>query len=89
MSDIVRLRFIKRMEPYSVGDLAGFTLNHASGIVAAGRAVYDPPPPGCDEFGKAIKKEALVEKPKTKGKKKAPAGSMEKRKSGKLGTVKK
>ena len=93
MSDLVSLRFVTRMTPYSVGQVAGFASGHAQRLVAAGKAVYVNPPPGCDERGVPIKKEAEVAKPKTRRKaaKKTTEESdeLEKRKSGKLGTVKK
>ena len=92
MSDLISLRFIRPMSPYSVGDVAGFTLNHAENIVKGGRAVYANPPPGCDEYGKPLEKEPVVEKKASKRKpapKKEPEDGIESRKSGKLGTVKK
>lgn len=92
MSDLICLRFIQRMPPYMPGSLAGFTLSHAQRIVEARRAVYHVPPVGCDEYGKAIKKEAKVEETKPKPKaapKKEPRSGLKSRKTGKLGTVKK
>jgi hypothetical protein len=96
--DLTSLRFKSKMEPYHPGELAGFPLERAQRIVAAGIAVYVDPPAGLDETGEPImedeeKKESAVKsKPKTTGrgrKKKEPEDGIESRKSGKLGTVKK
>lgn len=90
MSDLIALRFIKRMAPYMPGTIAGFTLSHAQRIVEAGRAVYHVPPVGCDEYGKPIQKEAEVEKPKPEtAPEKEPKTGLKSRKTGKIGTVKK
>lgn len=90
MGNLVSLRFIKRMEPYSVEDVAGFDLDYAHRLVASGAAVFNAPPPGLDQYGNPIKKEAAVKEPKPKtAPKKEPKSGMKSRRSGKLGTVKK
>ena len=91
MAEKISVRFIKRMTPYPVGQIAGFDLHHAEKLVRHGRAVFVNPPPGLDEYGKPIKKE-----PEPEPKKKAPKGRKtskpdipDDRKNGDLGTVKK
>ena len=88
-NDLISMRFITRMVPYSAGDLAGFKLDYCQRLIEVGCAVYATPPPGCDEFGSPLEREAPVEKVKTTQKKKEQPDDMQKRKSGRLGTVKK
>jgi len=92
MSDLISLRFIAQMTPYSPGTVAWFKLDYAKKIVASRKAVYAVPPAGCDEYGEPIKGEPPVEdeKPEIKtAPKKEPKSGLKSRKTGKLGTVKK
>jgi hypothetical protein len=66
MKDPVKVQFTKQQPPYHPGESVLRSEKDAFKLVSLGVAKYLEPPPGLDEFGKALEeKAALKQKPTT------------------------
>ena len=65
MKDPVKVQFTKSQPPYHPGESVPRSARDAFVLVSLGVAKYLDPPPGLDEFGKALEPEETPKKPTT------------------------